>query len=99
MTYQDLEDQITNTSIKQPCAVNVGIIDNQGAVKGVITLEELVRVGDSQEIYLRNYGLFGGEIEFELTVWDAEYLINKVAYLRNQQKIKEENGEVDRYSV
>ena len=91
MTDQTLADPITNTSIEPLSAIKVGIIDEEdGAVLDVITLEELVRTANSQEIWMRNFAGFG-EVEFELTVSNSDNLVNKVAYWRNQQR--KEKGE------
>lgn len=94
MTYQSLEDQITNTSIEPLSAIKVGIIDEKvGTILDIITLEEFVRTACSQEIWIHNIADFG-EVEYELTVSNADNLINKVAYLRNQQKSKRKVGAV-----
>lgn len=86
MTDQTLEDQITNTSIEPLSAVKVGIIDEEnGTILALITLEELARTGNSQDIWMRNFAGFG-EVQYELTVSNADNLINKVAHWRNQQK-------------
>ena len=82
----DLEDAILSTNAKPLAAINVGILDKDGFVQQVLTLQELVLVGDSQTLNLCNYGNLGDVVEYEFTVSDAEYLCAKVAYLREQRK-------------
>jgi hypothetical protein len=95
MTGLEFEDQITNTSIEPLSAIKVAIIDEKiGTILEIITLEEFVRVGNSQDLWMRNFAGFG-DVEYELTASNADNLINKVAYLRNQQKRNRKVGAVD----
>jgi hypothetical protein len=80
----DLEDAILSTDPEPLAAINVGILNKDGCIQQVITLEELMLVGDNQTLDLHNYANFG-EVEYELTISDAEYLCAKVAYLRKQR--------------
>jgi hypothetical protein len=81
----DLEDAILSTNAEPLAAINVGILDKDGFIREVITLEELMLAGDSQTLNLQNYANLG-EVEYELTISEAEYLCAKVAYLREQRK-------------
>ena len=81
----DLEDAILSTDAEPLAAINVGILDRDGFIQKVITFEELVLVGDNQTLNLHNYDNLG-DVEYEFTVSDAEYLCAKVAYLREQRK-------------
>jgi hypothetical protein len=83
----DLEDAIVSTNAEPLAAVNVGILDKDGFIQQVITLEELVLVGDNQTLNLHNYATLG-DVQYEFTISDAEYLCAKVAYLRERQARK-----------
>jgi hypothetical protein len=43
---------MTDTPIEALSAINVSVINDEGSVEAVITLEELVRVAKSQHIYM-----------------------------------------------
>jgi hypothetical protein len=81
----NLEDANLSTNAEPLAAINVGVLDNEGFIQEIITLEELSRVGSSQPLNMHNYGTFG-EVEYELTISDADNLCAKVAYLREQRK-------------
>jgi hypothetical protein len=83
--HPDLEDAILSTNAEPLAAVNVGILDKDGFIQEVITLEELMLVGDDQTLNLHNYANLG-DVEYELTISDADYLCAKVAYLREERK-------------
>jgi hypothetical protein len=51
----DLQDAILSANSEPLAAINVGILDKDGFIRQVITLEELVLVGDSQTLNLHNY--------------------------------------------
>jgi hypothetical protein len=76
--------QILNTSNRTLSRVRVGVIDDRGNVQAVITLEELARTGNTQEIWFYNIAGFGC-MAFELLVSNADNLINKVEHLRRQR--------------
>jgi hypothetical protein len=80
-----LEAAVTSTAAAPLSAINVGIINDQGFVVQVITLEELARTGNRQDFHMSNYAQFG-EVEYEFTISDADNLSGKVAYLREQMK-------------
>lgn len=90
----DFEDAVLSTDAKPLSSINVGVINGDGIVQEVITLEELARVGLSQPIQMRNYGNFG-EIEYELTVPDNRKLCDKVAHWREQEKNKNGGTHID----
>jgi hypothetical protein len=91
----DFDDSILSTNAEPLAAINVGILDKDGIIRQVITLEELVLVGDSQTLNLHNYGNLG-DVEYEFTVSDAEYLRAKVAYLRERREKQLEGNIIDR---
>jgi hypothetical protein len=81
----NLEATILSTNADPLKPINVGILDKEGFIQEIITLEELSRIGNSQSVNMHNYGTFG-EVEYEFTISDADNLCAKVAYLREQQK-------------
>ena len=81
----DPEDVILSTNPEPLKAVNIGILNKNGRVFQVITLEELARVGCSQPLNMHNYGRFG-EVEYEFTISDADNVSKKVAYWRERQE-------------
>jgi hypothetical protein len=83
--FRNLEDAILNNKTQALKAINVGILNKQGFVDQVITLEELARVGNSQTLNMHNYGNFG-EVECEFTIWDEDNISSKVAHLRAQTR-------------
>ena len=86
----NLEDANLSTNAEPLAAINVGILDNEGFIQEIITLEELSRIGNSQPLNMHNYATFG-DVEYEFTISDADNLCAKVAYLREQQKDFREN--------
>ncbi len=56
---------MTNTPIEALSAINVGVVNDQGLLEAVITLEEFVRVAKSQHIYMHTNAP-RGEIDFDL---------------------------------
>jgi hypothetical protein len=54
MIDNDPDANITNTNAEPLAAIKVGVLDNEGFVKAVITMEEFVRTADSQELYFHN---------------------------------------------
>ena len=81
----NLEDAILSTNADPLKSINVGVLDNEGFIQQIITLEELSRIGNSQPLNMHNYASFG-EVEYEFTISDPDNLCAKVAYLREQQK-------------
>ena len=81
----NLEDAILHTNADPLKSINVGVLDNEGFIQEIITLEELARVGNSQPLNMHNYATFG-DVEYEFTISDADNLCAKVAYLREQRK-------------
>ena len=90
----DLEDVVLSNNAKPLSSINVGVINGDGIVQEVITLEELARVGCSQPIQMHNYANFG-EVEYEFTVSDNFNLCDKVAYWREQQNSKNGGKQID----
>ena len=69
---------MTNTSVEALSAINVGVINDEGSLEAVITLEEFVRVAKSQHIYMHTNAP-RGEIDFDLTTSNTDNIIAKVA--------------------
>jgi hypothetical protein len=86
----NLEDANLSTNAEPLAAINVGVLDKEGFIQEIITLEELSRIGNSQPLNMHNYATFG-DVEYEFTISDADNLCTKVAYLREQQKDFREN--------
>jgi len=89
--FWNLEDEILSTNPEPLKAIKIGIVNKNGSVDHVITLEELARVGSSQPLQMHNYANFG-EVEYEFTIPDAGNISGKVAYLREQQE-EQQRGE------
>ena len=85
---------MTNTPIEALSAINVSVINNEGSVEAVITLEELVRVAKSQHIYMHTNAP-RGEIDFDLTTSNTDNIIDKVADWRKGQQKKVKMTGVD----
>ena len=81
----NLEATILSTNADPLKAINVGVLDNEGFIQEIITLEELARVGNRQPLNMHNYATFG-DVEYEFTISDADNLCAKVGFLRKQQK-------------
>ena len=62
---------MTNTPIEALSAINVGVVNDQGLLEAVITLEEFVRVAKSQHIYMHTNAP-RGEIDFDLTTSNTD---------------------------
>jgi hypothetical protein len=88
---RNLEDSILNTNPQSLSALNVGILNKEGFVDQVITLEELARVGNSQSLNMHNFGCLG-EVECEFTIFDEDNIANKVAYLRTQREEEQKSN-------
>ena len=91
----DLEDEILSTNAEPLKAIKVGIINQNGDIGEIITLEELARVGNSQSLNMHNYANFGG-VEYQFTISDADKISNKVADLRERQERQQKGNIVDR---
>jgi hypothetical protein len=78
---------MTNTPIEALSAINVGVINDEGSLAAVITLEEFVRVAKSQHIYMHTEAQYG-EIGFDLTTSNTDNIIDKVKEWRAQQQKK-----------
>ena len=76
---------MTNTPIEALSAINVGVVNDQGLLEAVITLEEFVRVAKSQHIYMHTDAP-RGEIDFDLTTSNTDNNIAKVANWRKEQQ-------------
>ena len=76
---------MTNTPIEALSAINVGVVNDQGLLEAVITLEEFVRVAKSQHIYMHTNAP-RGEIDFDLTTSNTDNIIAKVADWRKEQQ-------------
>ena len=85
---------MTNTPIEALSAINVGVINDEGILEAVITLEELVRVAKSQHIYMHTNAP-RGEIDFDLSTSNTDNIIAKVADWRKQQQKKDARGGPD----
>ena len=86
---------MTNTPIEALSAINVGVINDEGSLEAVITLEEFVRVAKSQHIYMHTNAP-RGEIDFDLTTSNTDNIIAKVADWRKQQQQDDRGGPVRR---
>ena len=84
---------MTNTPIEALSAINVGVINDEGSLEAVITLEEFVRVAKSQHIYMHTNAP-RGEIDFDLTTSNTDNIIAKVADWRKQQQQDDRGGPV-----
>ena len=84
---------MTNTPIEALSAINVGVINDEGSLEAVITLEEFVRVAKSQHIYMHTNAQ-RGEIDFDLTTSNTDNIIAKVADWRKQQQQDDRGGPV-----
>ena len=84
---------MTNTPIEALSAINVGVINDEGSLEAVITLEEFVRVARSQHIYMHTNAP-RGEIDFDLTTSNTDNIIAKVADRRKQQQQDDRGGPV-----
>jgi hypothetical protein len=78
---------MTNTQIETLSTINVSVINKEGSLEATIALEEFLRVAKSQHIYLHTKAS-RGEIDFDLTISNADNIIAKVADWRKQQKIE-----------
>ena len=76
---------MTNTPTEALAAINVGVINDDGSLEAVITLEEFVRVARSQHIYMHTNAPCG-EIDFDLTTSNTDNIVAKVADWRKQQQ-------------
>jgi hypothetical protein len=88
------EDAILSADAEPLKAINVGILNREGFVDQIITLEELVRVGCSQPLQMHNYGNFG-EVEYEFTIFNADSVSKQVAYWRERQQNKQGGNAID----
>ena len=84
---------MTNTPTEALAAINVGVINDEGSLEAVITLEEFVRVARSQHIYMHTNAP-RGEIDFDLTTSNTDNIIAKVADWRKQQQQDDRDGPV-----
>ena len=82
---------MTHTPIEALSAINVGVINDEGSVEAVITLEEFVRVARSQHIYMHTNAP-RGEIDFDLTTSNTDNIITKIADWRKQQQQNDRGG-------
>ena len=76
---------MTNTPTEALAAINVGVINDEGSLEAVITLEKFVRVARSQHIYMHTNAP-RGEIDFDLTTSNTDNIVAKVADWRKQQQ-------------
>ena len=76
---------MTNTPIEALSAINVSVVNDQGLLEAVVTLEEFVRVAKSQHIYMHTNAP-RGEIDFDLTISNTDNIIAKVANWRKEQQ-------------
>ena len=84
---------MTNTPIEALSAINVGVINDEGSLEAIITLEEFVRVAKSQHIYMHTNAP-RGKIDFDLTTSNTDNIIAKVADWREQQQQDDRGGPV-----
>jgi hypothetical protein len=78
---------MTSLNIGALSAINVGVINDKGALETTITLEEFFRIAKSQHIYFHSNAP-RGELDFDLTVSRSDDLTAKVNELRKQQSKK-----------
>ena len=52
----DLGDENLTTDVSKSSEIKVGIIDSLGDIVDVVTLEDLARTGDQQQLFMSNYG-------------------------------------------
>ena len=62
-------------------SINVGVINDEGRLEAVITLEDFLRVAKSQHIFVHTNAPHR-EIDFDLTISNTDNIIAKVADLR-----------------
>jgi hypothetical protein len=80
---EDLEQKALNTSAEPLSKINVGIMDDNGNIEQVITLEELVRIGGPQDIWMYNSAPCD-EVACEFIVSKANNVGERVAHWRQQ---------------
>jgi hypothetical protein len=80
---------MTSLKIGALAAINVGVINEKGAIETTITLEEFLRVAKSQHIYFHSNAPCG-ELDFDLTVSKSDDLIAKVNEWRKRRQKKVE---------
>ena len=80
---------MTSLNVGALSAINVGVINDKGALETTITLEEFFRVAKSQHIYFHSNAP-RGELDFDLTVSRSDDLVAKVSEWRKQQQKKVE---------
>jgi hypothetical protein len=78
---------MTSLNVGALAAINVGVINDKGALETTITLEEFLRVAQSQHIYFHSNAP-SGEMDFDLTVSRSDDLIAKVNEWRKQRSRK-----------
>ena len=78
---------MTSLKIGALAAINVGVINEKGAIETTITLEKFLRVAKSQHIYFHSNAP-RGELDFDLTVSRSDDLIAEVNEWRKQQSKK-----------
>jgi hypothetical protein len=76
---------MTNATIEALAAINVGVINIEGRLEGIITLEEFVRIAKSQHVFMHTNAK-QGEIGFDLSVSNTGNIIAKVEAWRKQQR-------------
>lgn len=62
---------MTSLNIGALSAINIGVINDKGALETTITLEEFFRVAKSQHIYFHSNAP-RGELDFDLTISKSE---------------------------
>jgi hypothetical protein len=83
---------MTSLNIGALSAINIGVINDKGALETTITLEEFFRVAKSQHIYFHSSAP-RGELHFDLTVSKGDDLIAKVnEWRKRRQKTVEVTG-------
>jgi hypothetical protein len=88
MTDTALECEITNTNAEPLAAIKVGIIDNEGFVRAVITMEEQIAKNSS----IHNCGGFG-EVDYDLTISNTGKLLDRIAHWKREQQHTTEKGD------
>ena len=66
-------------------AIKIGVINEQGRIEAIITLEEFLRLAKSQPIFFHTNAP-PGAINFDLTISNTDNIINKVEGWRKQQQ-------------